>query len=605
MQTEIQYIPFNQLVISPLNVRTVDPAKEKDKELMASIRAEGVLQNLIVHKKGKKFAVCAGGRRFAALTALRKKGDIEASELVPCKVADNETQAVEWSLHENSAREEMHPADEFVAYKAMVDGGKTVKEVAGDFGVTQAHVKRLLKLAAVAPKLIEHFRAGKLDLDDMQAFAITDDHEAQLACYESLPEFAVSPFRIRQVLVGQAVRSDDRLAKFVTVAAYKKAGGAVDADLFEGVTYLSDNELVTRLAKEKLEEAAEAEKADGWKWVEVMVARSFVPFGEYPQRLQGEPGEVPDELAQAHKDTKAELDALNEKPVAEWTEEDGDRDMELEDKLDDLEIEMDQYRVYTAEQKAQAGVLVFVNGRGEMEIERGYMTADDVKAVQQATNSGEGGSEEATDEPTSAPVESQALTTDLGNYRLQAQQAEMLRHPQTAHDLLVFTLAEQLLGDFFCWDRGAAIEPQETNLSATADIEGTEAARAISEHHGGLDLSWLMGESRPERFEAFQSLTKKKKEAIMAHCVARTLQWDGDGLTDHLAGLMDFNLLDYWKPTADNYFRRVKADQLLEIGRDRIGDEWADENKKAKKGQLVDALAEADEMKGWLPDSLK
>lgn len=605
MDAEIQYIPFNKLTISPLNVRTVDPARERDKELLASIRAEGVLQNLIVHRKGKKYAVCAGGRRFAALSALREEGTIKADEAVPCKVAEDEQQAVEWSLHENSAREAMHPADEFVAYLALIEGGKTVKEVAADFGVSQAHVKRLLKLASVAPALIEKFRAGELDLDDMQAFAVTDDHEAQLACLESLPGFAVTPYRIRQVLLGQSVRSDHRLAKFVGVKAYRKAGGEVNADLFENVSYLADHELLVRLARERLEETAEAVRAEGWKWVEVKLNHTFLPFGEYPQRVQGELTDVPKELTEALEKAKADQQALMDKPMADWTEEDSDRDMALDDEIERIEERMDACRVFTDDQRAQAGAVLLIDYHGQQVVERGLMTTADVKALRESRNDSASDAGENADAETveDTPVESQALRMDLANYRLQARQAALLKHPGLAHDLLIFTLAEQMLGDLPVWDRGADIEASPANLSATDDIEGAAAAEALSQAHGRLDLGWMVHEDRPERFTGFQALTKKKKEAIMAYCVARTLQWDGGGLTDHLAELMGFDLLDYWRPTAENYFRRVKAAHLLEIGAAVIGPEWADEHRNFKKGQLVEALSEAEEMSGWLPDA--
>ena len=62
------YIPLNQLVISDRNVRVVSAPKEADKELIASIASQGILQNLVVipSAKGKK-EVVAGGRRLAIL----------------------------------------------------------------------------------------------------------------------------------------------------------------------------------------------------------------------------------------------------------------------------------------------------------------------------------------------------------------------------------------------------------------------------------------------------------------------------------------------------------------------------------------------------------
>jgi len=64
------YIPLNQLVISDRNVRVVSASKEADKELIASIASQGVLQNLVVIPSAKgqraKKEVVAGGRRLAS-----------------------------------------------------------------------------------------------------------------------------------------------------------------------------------------------------------------------------------------------------------------------------------------------------------------------------------------------------------------------------------------------------------------------------------------------------------------------------------------------------------------------------------------------------------
>src|ERR1700674_1722523 len=105
-------IPLTQLDKSDLNVRTSFD-KGAMQELQASIFAHGLMQNLVVIKsKGNRYSVIAGGRRLAAMQALRKEGKLPKDHTVPCRIADDE-KASELSLAENTVREEMHPADEF------------------------------------------------------------------------------------------------------------------------------------------------------------------------------------------------------------------------------------------------------------------------------------------------------------------------------------------------------------------------------------------------------------------------------------------------------------------------------------------------------------
>jgi ParB family chromosome partitioning protein len=51
----------------------------------------------------------------------------------------------------------MHPADQFTAFRSLLDQGMTVEDVAARFGVSVTTVRQRLKLANVAPRLFELF----------------------------------------------------------------------------------------------------------------------------------------------------------------------------------------------------------------------------------------------------------------------------------------------------------------------------------------------------------------------------------------------------------------------------------------------------------------
>src|SRR5271169_4332275 len=112
-RSKVQNIPLSQLVLSPANVRKTPTAAAEDAALEASIRAHGILQNLIVHATpidGKGvYLVDAGGRRLKILQKLAADGLIDADVKVPCKIRQPED-AVETSLMENTIRAAMNPA---------------------------------------------------------------------------------------------------------------------------------------------------------------------------------------------------------------------------------------------------------------------------------------------------------------------------------------------------------------------------------------------------------------------------------------------------------------------------------------------------------------
>jgi len=142
--TETITIPLNKLLAWEGNVRKTDPDKGID-ELAASISAHGLLQSLVVRKDRRgKYAVVAGRRRLLALKSLAEAGGIEADRLVTCTVLGDEADSTEISVAENAQRESMHPADKFDAFKALIESGVRVADVAARFGVTEAVVSKLV-----------------------------------------------------------------------------------------------------------------------------------------------------------------------------------------------------------------------------------------------------------------------------------------------------------------------------------------------------------------------------------------------------------------------------------------------------------------------------
>src|SRR5262249_43956281 len=249
----LRRIPIANLVRSPLNVRQTSKGEALD-ELKASILAHGLMQNLVVTDDGSgTYRVIAGGRRLQAIRALHEEGKLPGDYAVPCQVVDD-GRAAELRLAENVVRVAMHPADEFEAYAKLADQGHDAAAIAERFGATERHVLRRLKLARVAPKLLAEYRAGNIDLDCLMAFAITDDHERQMAVHRSLKEWQRGDAdHIRRMLTEALVESEDRFAKFVGRSVYESAGGRVRSDLFGDEVYFEDAELLHRLVGGKLD----------------------------------------------------------------------------------------------------------------------------------------------------------------------------------------------------------------------------------------------------------------------------------------------------------------------------------------------------------------
>jgi ParB family transcriptional regulator, chromosome partitioning protein len=272
-------IALNKLLAWDGNVRKTESDKNID-ELVASISTHGLLQSLVVRKdKRGRYAVVAGRRRLLALQALAENGNITSTMPIPCQVLNDDVDATEISLAENVQRESMHPADEFDAFKALIETGSPAADVAARFGVTEAVVKQRLKLACVSPSLIEAYRDGKMTLQHIMAFTVTDDHEAQERVWRELPKWQKDdPSIIRDMLTEHEITASDRRVKFVGLKAYEKAGGTLRRDLFsdgEDGVFIDDVVLLESLVAKKLEKAATQVRKEGWKWVEIRSAFDY------------------------------------------------------------------------------------------------------------------------------------------------------------------------------------------------------------------------------------------------------------------------------------------------------------------------------------------
>lgn len=618
-------IPFHMLVRTNKNVRKVDPDKTEDKELMASIEQYGVVENLVVFAvlpdgvidsaslfaesmtsiPDIRFAVMAGARRFGALELLLQSGGSVAGEPMTvdfpvwCRVAPEED-ATAISLIENLHRADMHPADQFVAFEQLSKDGKSDVEIAKAFGKSKADVRKLKRLGAVAPALIDLFRKGKFDLDDMMAFAFTDDQERQLACYHELKNRYIHPSDIRRFLSDGAITSDDRMVKFVGLKAYKKAGGRVQEDLFGSKSYLMDQELLKNLADEKLNKTRESCLSEGWAWCEVV--DDIHGFIRTCKQVDPDVFAIPDVLQQRMDAAKDELTRFQEKRENNtFTGDDEERENAVDELLDQLQEEAEQYQTYSSEQKAVTGCALAIGYDGKADISAGLVRKSDIKKL--PAQSGVVESVVAED----AFAESAALKADLGAYYLQAFQAALLGRDDLADDMLVYTMASELFEGAF-WERLADVRVSPPQLQAVG-IQDTHAAQLLRKGFEKLALGWLQEDTPADRFRSFVGLSKADKRRIKTYCVALTamspLRGDEQDAGWVARAMLGFDVAQYWQPTTENYFSRISKNHLLTIGASVIDAQWADDHEKAKKGALADLLPTLDQMKGWMPDYMQ
>ena len=313
-------IPFNKLILSQANVRRAKMNVSVE-DLAESIARRGLLQNLnvrpVLDAEGQEtgtFEGPAGGRRYRALELLVKAKRLAKTAPVSCNVRDagSPISAEEGSLAENTHREDLHLLDQFRTFRALVDAGQGVEDVAARFFVSPQIVRQRLKLAAVAPALLDVYAEDAMTLEQLMAFTVSSDQARQVQVWEQL--FGAcnkEGYYIRRLLTEGSVAASDRRAVFVGVETYEAAGGRVSRALFQQDQggWLDDVALLDRLVAEKLTAKAEAVGAEGWKWVEAALDFNY-GHASGLRRVYGQPPETSDAEQAAHEARSDELDCL-------------------------------------------------------------------------------------------------------------------------------------------------------------------------------------------------------------------------------------------------------------------------------------------------------
>ncbi|WP_186236920.1 ParB/RepB/Spo0J family partition protein [Burkholderia gladioli] len=616
-------VPLSQLLPrrSKRNARTTP--RLSIPELAASISRVGLLQNLIVilAADGEQYEVVAGDRRLTALKLLAKKKRIAADHDVPCLlVPDASARTV--SLAENLLREQMHPADQFEAFAALVKEGRPIEDIAADFGVSPLTVQRRLKLANVSPRLMTDYRAGAVTLEQLMALTITDDHAAQEAAYYSAPEWQRGASALRERLTEREIDATHPLVRFVGLDAYTKAGGGLRRDLFaddDSGTYLTDAALLETLVRGKLDALAEDVRGEGWAWVEAVPHMSHADrqtFQNAP-RLRREPTA---REARRIASLQGRLDKIDTTLEEAYDAENEDKVTTLEERREQVTGELqaieDALQDYAPDVRAVAGAIVTLDREGEVIIHRGLLREAEAKALRTLhrlrQGFAEGGSPDedeggAADEAPKTANVSDRLAQRLSAHRTAALQIEIAQHPHVALAALVHGLVLNVLqphnfgGDGL--PLGVRVNVQDRLENMAPDWPDSPAAVALH------TLQEVAGEALPQDSgELFAVLLAKSQDelvGLLAVCVAATVDVVTPRASQRqpgaeLAQAVGLDMAAWWKPTAEGYFQHVSKVAILEAV-SQYAPEHVTRLSKLKKGDIASEAERLAEGTGWMP----
>ncbi len=214
-QSELQYLP-----LSSLHQGIYQPRKEMLQdaldELAESIRTQGVIQPLIVRKKGlKEYEIIAGERRFRA-------SKMAGLKQVPCLVRELDNQSASAiALIENIQREDLNAMEEAQALHRLVqEFSLTHQQLAEILGKSRATITNLLRLNALETSVKKMLIERKIEMG----------HARALLGLESAPQIEAAHITMKKKFT---VRQTEALVKKMLEPVELKKEHLLQAPFFE------------------------------------------------------------------------------------------------------------------------------------------------------------------------------------------------------------------------------------------------------------------------------------------------------------------------------------------------------------------------------------
>lgn len=618
MSATIVNVPLSKLVASRRNPRRVKPDREAHRRLVASIRAHGLLEPLVVRaaeEKDKSYLVIAGNRRLAALREVyRGDGDPK----VPCTVhrADDEA-ADAMSLAENFAREPMHPLDEAEAFAKLArDDAKGAEAIAAEFGVTEAYVRQRMKLAALSAVVKAAYRTGEIETATAEAFAAVPE-DRQLEVWKEVNGRPQHASHVRNVIAHGWI---DAAHALFDVA--KLPEGVVSRDLFNH-RVLVERKAFLEAQAEALTAERQALYEDGWK--EVLLGSQSDVQDRLWSMAEAEP-EYDEKTAKKLAAIEQRWEKLEAK-IDEIEEGDDSAYEAHQQKLDELEAEAEALRKdapkrYGEATKAHGTAFLILDPDGrvrrEYRVPRQRVSAT-AGGNGTASEAGDGTSLKLPPPPTSDDLSDRQTGTTFTHEALAVREA-LLEDERALKRVLALALHEKVRTEALAIRR----EPNGTDLHADhAEGFRSAALEALRKRRAKVDpLGDAHSLTETEAYERLRGVTPAKldelvrllaTECVTAHLVRVT------PLVRTLAKELGVDIRRHWRPDAIwlNSYRKCQLAHLVGELRGPAHIASAEQRKKselvaelatlfedAAEGRLADASL-AQRANAWLPANLR
>lgn len=173
--TSLQEIPLDAITPNPFQPRKAYDTQALA-ELASSLKGSGLLQPIVVRRKGGQYELIVGERRWRA-------AQMAGLERIPAVIREaTNAETLELALVENLLREDINPMEQAEAFHRLVDEfGWTQEELARRIGKDRTSIVNTLRILKLPPQVQADLREGRLTMGHAKALLGLNSTAEQMA----------------------------------------------------------------------------------------------------------------------------------------------------------------------------------------------------------------------------------------------------------------------------------------------------------------------------------------------------------------------------------------------------------------------------------------
>ena len=210
------------LPLSQIKVNKEQPRKnfdeEKLRELSDSIKANGVLQPILVRKKGRGYEIVAGERRFQA-------AKLAGLEEIPVSIKEiSDEEVFQLALIENLQRSDLDPMEEARGYRKLLqERGFTQEELGKVLSKSRSAIANTLRLLDLPEEVQEMMAGGGLSAGHARAILAVADTDARIKLARKVVDERLSVRQTEQLAPLFSGMNEEKKAREPQPQYFKRA----------------------------------------------------------------------------------------------------------------------------------------------------------------------------------------------------------------------------------------------------------------------------------------------------------------------------------------------------------------------------------------------